>query len=147
MYEYGSASQSIEGESSCVAEHIEHTSSFSVFLKQATVVTLVNEETSLLSTKPVNMELKSVFRSDVIGISSEQIAVFAFASDTINRQSSLGFIVNVVKAVRHNSLQRFCYGHAVKMHANAVCLHHSCASVNINHKSRKHIAFTVNKSE
>ena len=76
VYEVCSSSHGIEGEASCVAEHVEHVLSLCVFLKQTAVLSLVNEESCLLSFQPVYMEFQSVFHSRVVGTASDDEAVF-----------------------------------------------------------------------
>ena len=60
MYNLCAASESVYREASCVAEHVEQLAPFGIFLKQRTVLALVNEESGLLSAKPVDMELQAV---------------------------------------------------------------------------------------
>ena len=65
MYQFSSTTHSIERESTRIAEHIEHTASTSEMLDERTVLTLIDEETGLLSLEPIDMELQSILKSHV----------------------------------------------------------------------------------
>ena len=70
MYEFSTATHSIERETTRIAEHVEHSLAFGVFLQKRTILALVNEETRLLALQPVNTEPQSVFRSNVLPAAS-----------------------------------------------------------------------------
>ena len=76
MYQFGSSSHGIEGESACVAEHVQHLLSLGEAFKQRAVLTLVNKESCLLSLQPVNVELQSVFHRQVVVATSDNESVF-----------------------------------------------------------------------
>ena len=59
------ATHCVNGEATGVAEHIENRTSSRIGLKQTAVLTLIDEEASLLSLQPVDMETESVLHSHV----------------------------------------------------------------------------------
>ena len=78
MNQLGTTTHGVERESTCVAEHIEHTLTLGVFLKQGTVLALVNEETGLLTTEPVNIEAQTVLNGDIVIATAQEEAILGF---------------------------------------------------------------------
>ena len=65
-YPLGTATKCINRETTRITEHVENIASGGKLFKQQAVVTLVDEETSLLSGKPIDMEAKTLFCSNML---------------------------------------------------------------------------------
>ena len=72
----GTTTHGVDGESACVAEHIEYALALAVRFQQLAVFALVNEESRLLSFEPVDVELQTVFRSHVCFVTTYEETVF-----------------------------------------------------------------------
>ena len=55
----GFTTHCIDRETACIAEHIEHALALGIMLQERAVLTLVYEETGLLTAQPVDMELQA----------------------------------------------------------------------------------------
>ena len=103
MYNLGSAAQGVNGETSCVAEHIQQFAPFGIFFEQGTVLSLVYKEAGLLSAKPVYVELKAILHRYVFGIAAHNISV-VFVYVGFVGQCGVRFIVYVLYLVAKNGL-------------------------------------------
>ena len=67
-------------------------------LEQGTVLTLIYEETGLLTAQPVDMELQSVLHSHVISIATQDKAIL-LAQVCLVWQGGLALVVDVLRCV------------------------------------------------
>lgn len=61
----GTSTKCIDTEATSVTEHIEDILSIGVGFEEGSVVTLINEETSLLTFEPVDVELHTILKGDI----------------------------------------------------------------------------------
>ena len=87
--EVGPSPHGIERETAGVAEHVEHVTALGIAFQQGTVLTLVDEETGLLSLEPVYVELQSVLHGHVLRTSAFKEAVFS--SQQVGLEGQRGF--------------------------------------------------------
>ena len=66
VYKTCPASHRIYAKPTSIAEHIKYVTAFRVLLHQTTVISLVYKESCLLAFKPVDMEFKSIFYSNIV---------------------------------------------------------------------------------
>ena len=62
----GTSCKSVDRETSCVAEKVEHVTSLRKAAYQSTVVALIEEETCLLTFSPVHKELVTVLKNHLL---------------------------------------------------------------------------------
>ena len=91
----------IEREATSVAEHIEHLLTLRVFLKQRTVLTLVDEEACLLTTKVVNTEFQTILQGNsIISATIEEGVLLTEVS--LERKGCLTLVIHILDARAHN---------------------------------------------
>ena len=131
MNQLGTTTHGVEGETTCVAEHIEHTLTLGVFLKQGTVLALVNEEPGLLTTEPVDIEAQTVLYGDIVIATAQEEAILGFHKG----EGGLALIIDILNATLHHLGQSLGNSMTRNVHTNAMGLHHGCLVVDINNQS------------
>ena len=116
-----------------------------VALKQTAVLTLVNEETCLLSLEPVNVKAQPVLHGNIGMALAQQEAVTAI-DGSLDGQCGLALIVDRVQALAHHQLQGNGYLLTADVHAHAVCLHDSSLAIHIYHQSGQQVALAMHQS-
>ena len=104
MYKACSTTHGVEGESSCIAEHIEHVSAERIMLEKCTVVTLVDKETCLLSLEPVYMEEQSVLHGYILCASAKKESVLGRFEVGLERQRGFTLIIDIADGIAHHFL-------------------------------------------
>ena len=137
-----SSPHGIERETTCVAEHIEQTAAVSIVLEQRTVLTMVNEEAGLLSAQPVNIEQQTILDSNIIRTATIEKAVLRLHIG----QRRLALIVDIFYAITHHGNELFGYLFAAEVHPDAMCLHDSGFSVDINNESGQMVTFAMDEA-
>ena len=56
MNQSGSSTHSIDAETACVAEHVQHPTAFGILFDESPIIALVDEESRLLASEPVDVE-------------------------------------------------------------------------------------------
>ena len=110
------ATHGIEGESTSVAEHVEHTSVVAVALEQGAVLALIDEEASLLASEPVDMELESVLDCDIGVELTNEILILGVEMSFIG-QCGLALVVNIADNPRRQIDQSLSDALAREVHA------------------------------
>ena len=114
-------------------------------LQKASVVALVNEETSFLTFQPIDMELQAILKSHVILASANQEAVFLIQVG-LERKRRLALVVNILNLAVHHIHDSLGYLLSAHMHSNGMSLHNDGASVAVDNQSRQIVAFAMNHS-
>ena len=145
MYNLGSAAQGVNRETACVAEHVEQLAPFGVLLEQGSVLALVDKESGLLATQPVDVELQTILGRYVACVAAHDVAVVLVYVCLVG-EGGVRLVVDVLYLVAKAFLDCFGNVHAVHVHAHAVCLHDSGVAVDIDDEAREVVALAVNKT-
>ena len=114
-------------------------------LKQRTVLTLIDEETGLLTTQPVDMELQSILHSHIIGITAQDKAIL-LAQVGLIRQGGLTLIIDILQLIAHHLFQSLGNLHAANVHAHTVSLHHGSRTIAVDNQSGQVISLAMHQS-
>ena len=145
MYEFCSAPHGIEGETSSVAEHVEHFLALGETLEQRAVLALVNEESCFLSLKPIDVELQSVLHRDVVVTPPDDESVL-LSEFCFIWQCCLAFVIDVLYAVASYVNEAARDVGAFLMDAYTMSLHDGGVSIHVNDESRQVVAFAVDEA-
>ena len=140
------ATHGIEGESTSVAEHVEHTSVVAVALEQGAVLALIDEEASLLASEPVDMELESVLDCDIGVELTNEILILGVEMSFIG-QCGLALVVNIADNPRRQIDQCLRDALAREVHAWRVGLDDGCAAIDVDDQSGQEVALTMDEAE
>ena len=135
----------IDGEAACIAEHVEDALALCVFLKEQPVLTLVNEEASLLSLQPVYMEQQPVLLGGVLIATSIDEAVL-LPQVSLEGKRGLTLIINVLYPALHNLDKGRTNLHAADVHAYAMGLHDGSFAIAVDDQSRQVVALAMHKA-
>ena len=111
-------------------------------LKERTIVALVNEEPGLLSLKPIDVELESVFERDIVLAAADDESVLLFET-SLEGQCCLAFVIDVLDPVAHHNDELRGYTVTFNMYAHAMRLHYGSLAIDIDDKSRHVVALAV----
>ena len=67
MNQLCSSSHSIDAEAARVTEHVQDATAFGILFDESAIIALVDEESRLLPSEPVDVESKAIFHRDVVG--------------------------------------------------------------------------------
>ena len=101
-----STTHSVYRESTCITEHIQYALTCRILLQQRTVITLVNKETSFLSTQPIHIEFQSVLKSHIIIRTAIDKAILHIIHKW---QCGFTLIVNIIYTLTHYFNQLLSY--------------------------------------
>ena len=166
MYELCPSAHGIEREATSVAEHIEYLATLAELLNQGTVLTLINEETCLLSLEPIDMKLQSILDShiadrcfeclaflsvfDLLAI-DDQVAIHSvfgcLSSLRLIAQRSLRLVIHIADIGTCHTHQVFGQGLADVVDSLGMSLHDSRAVIDIYDESWQSVAFSMHKAE
>ncbi len=141
-----SAPHRIDRKTARVAEHIEDITAAGVFLQKRAVVPLVNEETGLLTAKPVNVELQSVLESDVSVVCADEIFILRIEVRLI-WERRLRFVEYVSDPGVGKGDEGIGDLPADEVHTRRMSLDNGGVAVNIHNETGKEITLTVNETE
>ena len=141
----GIAAHGIDRETAGIAEHVEHALALGVMLEQGAVLTLIYEETGLLTAQPIDMELQSVLHSHIISIATQDEAIL-LAQVCLVWQGGLALVVDVLQLVAHHLLQRLGNLHTAYMHTHTVSLHHGSRTIAVDNETRQVISLAMHQS-
>ncbi len=141
----GIATHGIDRETAGIAEHVEHALALGIMLQQGAVLTLVYEETGLLTAQPVDMELQSVLHSHIIGITTQDEAIL-LTQVCLVWQGGLTLIVDVLQLFAHHLLQGLGYLHTADVHTHAVSLHDGSSTIAVDNESWQVISLAMHQS-
>ena len=143
-YLYGSSGHGPDREPSRIAESVEYVAARGVAAQQGAVLTLVEEESRLLSLLPVDLELESVFGYDVrLGVRvPEQISVDGIQAG-LEWDGLRTLVIDGRKAVGECRTQGLGYGHARAVHAHRVALYDGHRPVYVDYESGQRVSLAV----
>ncbi len=136
----------IDGEAARVAEHVQHLPPLGEFLEQGAVLTLVNEETGLLTAEPVDVELQAVLEGDVSVIRPDKILVLGVEVGLV-REGRLRLVVDIADTRLGQRCQGLRNLAAHEVHARRMGLDHGRVAIDVDDQTRKEIALAVNEAE
>lgn len=139
------ATESIDGEPTGIAEHIQNGTAVSIVLEQGPVLALVDEEPCLLTLEPVDVELQSVLNGYVILGRAVDEAVF-LTEIGLEGQCRLTFIINGMKIIAHNIDKGFGNSLTTDVHPHAVSLHHGGIAIDIDYQSGEIVTLAMNEA-
>ena len=143
MHKLSPTTHGIKRESTGITEHIQHLLACRETLQESTVLTLVNEETGLLASQPVDIEHQSILYSRIIIRAAIEEAVLHIIHE---RQRGLALVIHILNTGTHHTHQLLGYLHTTEVHADAMSLHDGSLTVNIDDKPRQMVALAVNET-
>ena len=144
MHQLGATPHGIERETTSIAEHIQDALAVGILFQQRAVLALVDEESCLLAAKPVDTELQTILRSDIVVAAANEESIHVVGSH--ERQRRLALVVDMRQSVLHYHCKRTGYLLAHQMHTNAMGLHDGCLAIDIDNQSRQVVALAVHQA-
>ena len=134
----------INRETTSVAECVEYGTSLRVVLHQLAVLSLVEEETCLLTLLPVYEELLAILLHDVclVVALAPDVAIHSVQS-RLKRYGLRALVVNGGELVAIGVTQSLGNSHTREVHTHRVALHNSHLVVDVNHQAWQRVALAV----
>ena len=143
MDELGPTPHSVKRKTASIAEHVEYALASGVAFEQGTIFALVDEETGLLTSEPVDIELQTVLKGDIIVGTAIDKAILHIVH---KGQRGLALVIDILQTMAHDLDQLGGNGLAAKMHADAVGLHDGSMAIDIDDESWQQVALTMNEA-
>ena len=145
MHQFRAAAHGVEGETTGVAEHVQHAPPPGILFQEAAVLALVDEKACFLPFQPIDIEFQPVFQRHEVLRGAVEVAVFRLDGGFVG-EGAFGLVIDGGQAVAQHLAEGTGDVLALEVHAHGMELHDCHAGIVVHDQSRQVVPFAVHEA-